>query len=91
MVLGLSGAGVMLWSTATKFNWNAVKPTWLLISEASLPLETTLEATGNSLLGRGARGGIPLVLRAQSGPVALKTGDAIRWTVRVRALGDATR
>lgn len=57
------------------------------ISEASLPLETTLEATGNSSLGRGARGGIPLLLRAQSGAVALKPGDAIRWTIRVRALG----
>jgi hypothetical protein len=56
------------------------------ISEASLPLETTLEATGNSPLGRGARGGIPLLLRAQSGPVALKAGDSIRWTIRVKAL-----
>jgi hypothetical protein len=55
------------------------------ISESSVPLETTLEATGNSMLGRGARGGIPLLLRAQSGPVTLKPGDTLRWTVRVKA------
>jgi hypothetical protein len=57
------------------------------ISEASLPLETTLEATGNSPLGRGARGAIPLLLRAQARDVALKTGEALRWTVRIEAVG----
>lgn len=35
MMLGLGGVGVVLWGVATKFNWNAVKPTWLLINEAS--------------------------------------------------------
>jgi hypothetical protein len=59
------------------------------IGESSVPLETTLEATGNSMLGRGARGGIPLLLRVQSGPVTLKPGDTLRWTVRVKA--EATR
>jgi hypothetical protein len=56
------------------------------ISEASVPMEVSLEATGNTPLGRGARGAIPLVLRAQAGGVALKSGDALRWTVRIRAL-----
>jgi hypothetical protein len=57
------------------------------IGESSVPLETTIEATGDSLLGKGARIGIPLVLRAQSGPVSLKAGETLRWTMRVRALG----
>ena len=56
------------------------------ISEASVPLETTLEATGNSPLGRGARGAIPLVLRAQSGQLSLKAGDTLRWTIKLRAV-----
>jgi hypothetical protein len=61
------------------------------VSEASVPLETTLEATGNTPLGRGARGAIPLVLRAQAAGLALKAGDALRWTVRMKALGDSGR
>jgi hypothetical protein len=58
------------------------------ISEASVPLETTLEATGNSALGKGARGPIPLLLRAQARDVSLKAGESLRWTVRINAVGD---
>ncbi|HXU80567.1 MAG TPA: hypothetical protein VN914_04180 [Polyangia bacterium] len=46
--------------------------------EGSVPLEVTLEATGNSSLGRGARGGIPLLLRAQARNVVLKAGESLR-------------
>jgi hypothetical protein len=56
------------------------------ISESSVPLETTLEATGNTPLGRGARGGIPLVLRAQARSLSLKAGESLRWTLRIKAV-----
>jgi hypothetical protein len=58
------------------------------ISESSVPLETSLEATGNSALGRGARGGIPLVLRAQARSLSLKAGESLRWTLRMRAISE---
>jgi len=54
--------------------------------EASVPLDLTLESTGNSTLGRGARGGIPLLLRAHTGSVALKAGESLRWAVRIKAI-----
>ena len=55
------------------------------ISDSSAPLELTTEATGNTALGRGARGGIPLLLRAQARSVSLKAGESLRWTVRIKA------
>jgi hypothetical protein len=57
------------------------------ITETSVPLALTLEATGNSPQGRGARGSIPLLLRAQTHDVTLKAGDSLRWTVRLTAAG----
>jgi hypothetical protein len=50
--------------------------------------EVTVEATGNGPQGRGARGAIPLLLKAQAGSVQLGSGDSLTWTVRV-ATGDA--
>lgn len=55
------------------------------ITDTTVPFETTIEATGDTLLGRGARGAIPLVLRARTAPVTLKAGEKLRFTVRVKA------
>jgi hypothetical protein len=57
------------------------------LGETTVPLELSLEATGDGKLGKGARIGIPVVLRAQGGPVTLEEGDSLRWSVRIRALG----
>jgi hypothetical protein len=61
------------------------------ISDTNLPLAITVQATGNAPAGRGARGHIPLILRAEAGAVALKPGDHLRWTIRLRALPPAAR
>jgi hypothetical protein len=54
--------------------------------DTSVPFDTTLEATTDTPLGKGARLGIPMLLRMQSGPASLKAGDKLTFTLRVRAL-----
>jgi hypothetical protein len=45
---------------------------------SSLPMNTILEATGNSSLGKGARGAIPLHLIYESKDVRLRPGNSAR-------------
>jgi hypothetical protein len=59
------------------------------LSEASVPFTTAIEATGNAPQGRGARGPIPLVLRAQTGPVDLQPGDKLSFEIRLRVLASS--
>jgi hypothetical protein len=49
------------------------------ISEASFPLESSLQAAGNTEMGRGSRGPIPLILYFRSADLTLKVGQSIRW------------
>jgi len=44
----------------------------------------TLLATGNSALGRGTHGPIPLILRIEANDLKLKPGKPFTWTVRLR-------
>lgn len=59
------------------------------LEESSVPLTARLRATGDSPLGRGARGAIPLVLEYRAEGVPLKAGESLTWTLRVRELGEA--
>jgi hypothetical protein len=52
-----------------------------------LDLADTLEATGDSSLGKGHRGAIPLVLRWEAQGVAITPAKPVRWTLRLRAPG----
>jgi hypothetical protein len=58
------------------------------VESATAPLEYSLEATGNSTLGKGARGPIPLLLHLQTGPLTLQAGDSFEWAIRLRMIGD---
>lgn len=55
------------------------------VMDSSVALVSSLQATGNSALGRGTRGPIPLVLHWQADDLALPAGGALTWTVRLRA------
>ncbi len=57
------------------------------LSDASFALEISLEATGNSAFGRGARRPIPLLLHLRAADLTLKPGETLRWTIRLRAIG----
>lgn len=57
------------------------------LDRASIPLNVSLDATGNGPLGRGARGGIPLLLRlANAKPIDLRPNRPLTWTLRLRPL-----
>ena len=61
------------------------------ISNASFPLTQTLEATGNSAIGKGTRGPIPLLLRLNAGHLSLKPGDSLSWTLRLKEIPEGER
>ena len=48
------------------------------------PIETQLRATGDSALGRGARGSIPLILLLTSQEVAINPGHVVRWECEIQ-------
>jgi hypothetical protein len=52
--------------------------------EASFPLAVSLQATGNSPLGRGHRGGIPLLLHGEA--TGVDTSKPLTWTARLRVV-----
>jgi hypothetical protein len=60
VMIAAAGAGIAAWSTATAFNWNTVKPAWLLMRE--LHGGGWVEAR-EELLQRESRGGLPPGLR----------------------------
>ena len=45
-----------------------------------------LQATGNSALGKGTRGPIPLILQIEADNLKLKPGKPFEWTIRLREL-----
>jgi hypothetical protein len=47
--------------------------------------QRTLEATGNSPMGRGARGAIPFLLKLEAADVAITPGRPFTWTARLAA------
>ena len=55
------------------------------IEDSSVPLAARVRATGDSPLGRGARGAIPLVLEYRAEGVSLKAGESLTWALRVDA------
>jgi len=54
-------------------------------------LGETLQATGNSDLGKGTRRPIPLLLRFGAYDVKLKAGKPFEWTIRIRTPGGGSR
>jgi hypothetical protein len=57
------------------------------LDRASVPLAVSLEATGNGPLGRGARGGIPLLLKlASARELVIEPGRPLTFALRLRPL-----
>ena len=58
---------------------------------AGFTFAESLEATGDSVLGKGHRGHIPLLLWLQAADVAIEPGRPIGWTLRLRPATPAPR
>jgi hypothetical protein len=57
--------------------------------KADWPLSVSLLATGNSALGRGARGAVPLHLVYESRDLALTEKQSAHWRLTMRVEGKA--
>jgi hypothetical protein len=56
------------------------------VTSTDFPLTSTIVATGNTNLGKGNRGPIPLYLELDAKNVTLQPGKPMRWTLRLKAL-----
>jgi len=50
----------------------------------NISLVENLHATGNSALGKGTRGAIPLILHIDADDLELKPGKPFTWTIRIK-------
>jgi hypothetical protein len=59
----------------------------LEVSAASPDVAFTesLQATGNSAMGKGTRGAIPLILQIKAADLKLKPGQPFEWTFRIKS------
>jgi hypothetical protein len=55
---------------------------------ADWPLQETMMATGDSPLGRGARGAVPMHLIYEARDLSLEAQRPLRWRIALRALGE---
>lgn len=55
------------------------------IDECSFPLAVSLQATGNSALGKGSRGPVPLILNFQASDLEVRPSAALTWSLSLRA------
>ncbi len=49
-------------------------------------LDAVLEATGNSALGKGSRGPVPLILHLESSGLVVGPGKELKWRLSLRTL-----
>ncbi len=56
------------------------------VDESSFPLNISLLATGNSPLGKGSRGPVPLILSGEALGLAVAPGKDLNWKVSLRSL-----
>jgi len=56
------------------------------VTSTDLPLSASIVATGNSNLGKGNRGAVPLYLELDARNLTLQPGKPIKWTLRLRTL-----
>ena len=54
------------------------------VTQSDWPYTITAHATGNSPLGRGTRGAVPLHLRIEARDIALTPGTPAGWTLRLQ-------
>jgi len=56
------------------------------VDESSVPLKISLQATGNSALGKGSRGAVPLILHLESPGLVIAPGKELIWKLSLRTL-----
>jgi hypothetical protein len=56
------------------------------VTKSDWPIEVSLRATGDSTLGRGNRGAVPLYLEFESRKTELRPGKPIHWEMVLRAI-----
>jgi len=57
-------------------------------SSANIPFQESLQATGNSALGKGTRGHIPLILNLQATNLVVKPDAPLSWTISLRPVAE---
>ncbi|HKF24266.1 MAG TPA: hypothetical protein VKE93_22040 [Candidatus Angelobacter sp.] len=58
------------------------------LDRSSFPLRAWLQATGNSPLGKGSRGPVPLILNFEAKDLAVRPGSDLTWSVSFQNLAD---
>jgi hypothetical protein len=56
------------------------------VDASSVPLRTSLQATGNSALGKGSRGPVPLILNLEASGLTVAPGRELTWKLSLRVL-----
>jgi hypothetical protein len=56
------------------------------LNQSSFPLNTWLQATGDSPMGRGSRGAVPLILNLEGHELAVRPGSDLTWSLSFRHL-----
>ena len=57
----------------------------VLVKQSNWPLQIELDATGNTALGKGSRGYIPLYLNIEARDIALAPEKPLNWTLVLTA------
>jgi hypothetical protein len=56
------------------------------VSSATVPFATSMQASGNSAVGKGARGPIPLILQMDVRDVKVTKEKPLEWTLEIRSV-----
>jgi hypothetical protein len=57
------------------------------MSDVSFPFKTTIMATGDSALGRGVHGAIPLHLVFEADNIEVRSGNPLKYKIALTVLG----
>lgn len=60
------------------------------LDQSSFPLKVWVQATGNSPMGKGSRGPVPLVLNLEAQSLAISADKALEWKLSLRSLRTGT-
>jgi hypothetical protein len=56
------------------------------LGRSSFPLTAWLQATGNSPMGKGSRGAVPLILHLEAKDLAVRPGADLTWSISLQSL-----
>jgi hypothetical protein len=58
----------------------------ILIGPSSFPLKGWFQATGNSPLGKGSRGAVPLILNFEAHDLSVRPGNDLTWSISFQSV-----